>query len=89
MTGTNGPGELLDREFLQIRAQILTLAASLDRLDRALEQNPASNDERLRLIQSSVALLSQAGPGRAEAVQLHFSDPYLPDWRSRLEIPTL
>jgi hypothetical protein len=81
---------LLDREFHLIRAQVLSLAASLDRLDRASSSSPeAEADERLRLIRDSIAILPAPGPDRAERVQLHFSDPYADDWRSRLGVPTL
>jgi hypothetical protein len=84
---TDAPA-LLDREFHLIRAQILSLAASLDRLDRATSSTDVDTDERLIQLRASVDLLSSPDADRAERVQLHFSDSYTDDWRSRLGVPT-
>jgi hypothetical protein len=70
--------EVLNREFLEIRARLLQVAASLDRLDRA--DGSAQSDERLQKIQHALAILQGSGADRAEQIQLVFSRPYESDW---------
>jgi hypothetical protein len=73
------PQQLLDREFLTMRARILDLAAALDRLDRA--EGAAGSDRRWELLQRGIEELLAAHPNRAERVQQLFSRPYDPQWR--------
>jgi hypothetical protein len=73
--------EVLNREFLQIRAKILEIAASLDRLDRA--QGTVAGDHRRSQIERSLAALQDTGPDRAERVQMIFSLPFDDDWQER------
>jgi|HubBroStandDraft_5_1064220.scaffolds.fasta_scaffold369971_2 hypothetical protein len=63
--------DLIDQSFLEMRWRCLSLAADLDRLDRAGVQDPRSRKLRdaLRI------LLEEKTPSRAEQVQLLFSDP--------------
>ena len=72
--------QILDREFLQLRAKILELAASFDRLDRAAG---AANQERLDRLRRALDILQEARADRAEQVQLLFSREYHPDWKSQ------
>jgi hypothetical protein len=74
--------QVLDREFLQIRAKILQIASSLDRLDRA--EGSVGADGRLADIRQGLAVLASQQPDRAEQIQLIFSLPYDDDWRSTL-----
>jgi hypothetical protein len=82
--------QVLDREFLEIRAKILELAASFDRLDRgAAEQNAQASladDARLKRIDEALALLRRAEPRRAEQVQMIFSREYDNQWPGKLEV---
>ncbi len=73
---------VLDRDFLEIRARILEVAAALDRLDRAPHRPEVAGDRRLGLIQRALEALVVAEPGRAEAIQTLFSLAYDPDWQS-------
>jgi len=75
--------EVLDRDFLEIRARLIDLGAMLDRLDRAT--GSVADDPRLRHIAESLEVLAGEGPGRAARVQELFSLPYDPDWRSRFQ----
>ncbi|RLS38219.1 MAG: hypothetical protein DWH82_08600 [Planctomycetota bacterium] len=72
-----GP-RVLDDRYLEIRARILELAAELDRIDRG---SGVSSDPRMDRIHAGIRLLLD-GPtaGRAEQVQLLFSDFYDPGW---------
>lgn len=76
--------QVLDREFLEIRAKILELAASLDRLDRG--DGDVADDPRMRLVLGGLALLTEDEPGRAERLQLLFSQPYEDGWRRKFGI---
>jgi hypothetical protein len=73
---------VLDREFLEIRARLLHIAASLDRLDRA--EGSAAGDPRLARIRQSLAVLSDTEGDRAEKIQLLFSRSYDANWKSSL-----
>ena len=74
---------VLDREFLEIRAKILELAASFDRLDRS---GDIERDERLDLIQEGISMLDFDAVDRAEKVQFIFSREYDPDWREKFQL---
>lgn len=82
-TATSAP-EVLQREFLEMRAKILELAASLDRIDRA--SGSVADDPRRQLIERGLAALAESGPGRAERVQLIFSLPYHDGWRREIAL---
>lgn len=72
--------EILEREFFEIRAKILELAAAFDRLDRA--PGDISDDARLPLLEESLRVLQQVSrEDRAEQVQLIFSREYDEQWQ--------
>jgi hypothetical protein len=73
--------ETLDREFLEIRARILDLAASFDRLDRA--SGTVAQDPRMVRLYQALDLLQESRPDRAEQVLLLFSRPYDENWRKQ------
>ncbi len=73
--------EVLNREFLEIRARLLHVAASLDRLDRA--DGSVLDDPRLEKIRLALNILADGEPDRAEKIQLLFSRPYDADWMSK------
>ncbi len=75
--------EVLEREFLEIRARLLHIAASLDRLDRA--EGDVAADPRLTKIRQAIAVLAEAEPERAERIQLLFSRPYDAAWHDAFE----
>lgn len=87
--GTTMPNEshaqdVLNKEFLEIRARILELAAKLDRLDRA--GGSVASDHRTQMIGEGLDVLQGEGPGRAERVQLIFSIPYESNWREKMSV---
>lgn len=79
--------QVLDREFLVVRAKILEIAAALDRIDRA-EGDLPQTDQR-QLLYNAIEELLKDSPDRAEAIQLLFSREYQSAWREdfQLEIP--
>lgn len=74
--------EVLEREFLEIRARLLHIAAALDRLDRA--EGTVAGDPRLEKIRRSLAVLSADEDGRAEKIQMLFSRSYDANWKAAL-----
>ena len=70
--------DVLDREFLAIRARVLDLAAALDRIDRA---GSVEGDARMGRIRRGLEILLAPAADRAEQVQHAFSLPYSPNWR--------
>jgi len=76
--------EVLDREFLELRAKILELAASFDRLDRS--EGLVQDDPRIKLLHQGLDLLQEKGDDRAEQVQLLFSRPYDDNWQAKFQL---
>lgn len=76
--------EILNRVFLEVRARLLEVAASLDRLDRA--EGSVEDDPRLARIRQALAVLEGRQPDRAEQIQRLFSLPYDEDWRDTYAI---
>lgn len=70
---------VLDREFLEMRAKVLELAASFDRLDRG--DGDIGNDQRIARIREALEVLMDNKPDRAEQIQLIFSRAYDDDWQ--------
>ena len=82
MFTTQTSPDLLDRHFLDIRCDLLDLAAALDRLERAPGFAGVANDPRLQNIRRGIQILQESGSDRAEHLQLLFSDHYVPDWQN-------
>ena len=78
--------EVLDRDFLEARAKILELAATLDRIDRAPARHGEHPDSRLGQLRQALDALVEPGPGRAETIQRIFSLEYDPDWRRNMDV---
>ena len=72
---------VLDREFLEIRAKLLELAASFDRMDRG--EGTVEGDPRLALFREALEVLLSDLPNRAEEIQIIFSRQYEDDWREK------
>jgi hypothetical protein len=63
--------DLIEQTFLEIRWRTLSLAADLDRLDRAKITDP-----RLQKLKEALRILiEEKSPIRAEKIQLLYSDP--------------
>jgi len=76
---------ILNREFLELRAKVLELAASLDRLHRA--EGAVDDDPRLAKLRRGLEILLSPEADRAERVQLLFSRAYNEDWPTALQVP--
>ena len=76
--------QILDREYLEIRAKILELAASFDRLERSDGVIP--EDERWQLIQQGIKTLLNDGTKKAEQIQMLFSLDFDENWKKTLGV---
>lgn len=70
----------LDAYFLDARARLLDLAATLDRVGRGAGADAVGADPRLERVRRALAVLQGPGPDRAAAVQEVFSLSYDPAW---------
>ena len=76
--------QVLEREFLDVRAKILEIAASLDRIDRS--EGDVTGDSQRQLLDRGIAFLESDQANRAEQVQLLFSKEYNDDWQNEFEM---
>lgn len=76
--------QVLDREFLELRAKVLELAAAFDRLDRA--EGEIVKDPRWQRLHTALEVLKRPSSDRAEQVQMVFSREYEPDWRDSFDV---
>ena len=76
--------EILEREYLEIRAKILQLAASFDRLDRS--EGDVNDDARMHTIRKGLEILAGMEDGRAKQVQMLFSRDYQENWIEEFDL---
>lgn len=86
MASMQTAGQVLERHYLEIRCELLNLAAALDRLERAESFERVSHDPRLDLIRRGIEIVGSAGDDRAERLQLLFSDEYLHGWNTDVPV---
>ena len=75
---------VLDREYLEIRAKLLEVAASFDRIRRGAGE--VASDPRMQQIQEALGVLQSDRDDLAEEIQLIFSLPYDDSWQKQLDI---
>jgi hypothetical protein len=79
MPASTTASEVLNREFLAVRAGLMDLAAALDRIGRA--DGSVADDPRWRTIRQALQVLSGDALDRTELLQLLFSLPYQDNWQ--------
>lgn len=85
MSAPLSAADVLNREFLEIRARVLQVAASLDRLDRA--EGSVQSDARIENLRKAIEVLQSSDPNRAEQIQLIFSRTYDGGWQTKFGLP--
>jgi hypothetical protein len=68
--------QILDESFLEVRAKLLEVAATLDRIDRSADEGSPLTDQnkpRRASINDAIRILLSEGPDRAERLQRLFS----------------
>lgn len=81
MTKTRSTNDVFEQEFLPIRAKLLEVAASLDRLGRA--SGTLEAEAKRRQLQAAIQVLLHPGDDRAEQIQLIFSRAFEEDWKKK------
>ena len=76
--------QILDREFLEIRARILELAACLDRLERA--DGDVADEQQMISIRKGLEILTDGESDRANRFQLLFSRDYEENWLEEFQV---
>ena len=76
--------EILDDEFLTIRAKLLDVAAALDRIERG--EGEVVDASRMQLISEAIEIVGSATPHRAERIQLLFSREYDQAWKANFNL---
>ncbi|CAN5325737.1 hypothetical protein BH09PLA1_BH09PLA1_37160 [soil metagenome] len=66
--------EILDQQFLEMRWRCLSLAADLDRVQRAANAQLMPRDPRLDKLRRAIEVLQSEQLERAKRVQMVFSD---------------
>lgn len=74
---------VLDKVFLEVRAKLLEIGASLDRIERSDEADAALRDARMQQLRKGLEILLGRGFDRAEKIQMLFSDAYEPNWSKK------
>lgn len=77
--------DVLDREYLEIRAKLLQIAASMDRMDRGV--GSVQSDSKLQQFRDALDVMASNTGNRAERIQMIFSRQYDANWRSTLQMP--
>ncbi|MBC8291256.1 MAG: hypothetical protein H8E37_13160 [Planctomycetes bacterium] len=73
--------QIFDRVFLETRAKLLEIAATLDRMDRAEGTDAVTSDFRMEQIRTSISIIQNETGNRAEQLQIIFSDEYEDGWK--------
>lgn len=79
---------VLEESFLQVRAKLLEIGATLDRLDRCggAGELSGANSQKRALLDQAVEIVRSEQPDRAERLQQLFSREYQQDWRQKFGI---
>ena len=83
MSSPRSKQQILEADYLPIRAKILEIGAAFDRLDQA---EGALQDARQEQLRAAVKILLHDDPQRAEQIQLLFSREFEPDWRQKFDL---
>ena len=88
--------QVVEQEYLQVRAKILEIAAFFDRLEADAAENAdglvassavsGTSAERLKLLREGCELLLDSDSDKAARVQLLFSRKYDEQWRKAMGV---
>jgi hypothetical protein len=76
--------QILQREYLGVRARLLEVAATMDRIQRG--EGQVADSTKLQLINQAIAILGRDQADRAEQIQLLFSRPYRENWTAEFKM---
>lgn len=79
--------QIVEQEFLLMRAKILEIAAFLDRLEpQSANSMSSAHEERLKLLRAGCELLLGAESDKAARLQLLFSRKFDEQWRKTMGV---
>ena len=81
--------QILTESFLEDRAKLLEVAATLDRIERsddAGEPLPPEAQVQRQQLDTAIEILLSEGSDRAERLQKLFSRQYESDWRQQMDL---
>ena len=88
-TAMRAADQILQETYLEVRAKLLEVSATLDRIDRSIAQgnelSPASQAKRNQINQAIEICISD-GHDRAKRLQQLFSREYQADWRMQMKV---
>ena len=76
--------QVLENEYLPVRAKILEIAASLDRIQRS--EGDSADEPKWKQLGQAIVILLEEKEERAQRVQLLFSRPYDSQWRETFKM---
>jgi len=80
---------VFDESFLSVRAKLLEISATLDRVDRAVERGDPLDEnavEQRERVDHAIRLLLSERSDRTENIQRLFSRRYRPNWRTDMAV---
>jgi len=81
--------QILTESFLDVRAKLLQVAATLDRIDRSADAegslSPSAQGQREQ-VDAAIQILLSGGCDRAERLQRLFSREYDSSWRQDMNL---
>ncbi|MDA8745766.1 hypothetical protein N9N28_14125 [Rubripirellula amarantea] len=77
--------QILAESFLDVRAKLLEVAATLDRVDRAGKLDQEQEQQRGKILEAMQICMSDSA-NRAEQLQHLFSRPFDPQWRTEMKL---
>ncbi|MCO8123036.1 hypothetical protein NHH03_14905 [Stieleria sp. TO1_6] len=85
MSNVRNGDAVIAESFLDVRAKLLEVAATFDRIDRCCGDQSLGDDARMKQQQLTEAteILLSGGADRAERLQRLFSREYESDWRTQ------
>lgn len=73
-TALESADKLIERTYTEMRWRILSLAADIDRIERADGGKSLLQEARMQSLQACIQELLSDSPGRAERIQIILSD---------------
>jgi hypothetical protein len=77
---------IFSESFLEMRAKLLEVAATLDRIDRAESKLSSDQQALRRKIDQAIEICASHGGDRAQKLQHLFSREFDPNWRSEMNV---
>lgn len=82
MPNTRQATDILNADFLEIRRDILNIAAAIDRIGVTDDHEALKTNPRVAQILQALNILTDPERDKAVRVQMTFSNPYDPEWQS-------